>query len=561
MFFEIWGKLRSLRIVLFLIMVVVVLDAILSAVSISMILPLTNAAMGGVEDQSWLIRYIPETIRTDTTLLIYVLVFILALKVLTSVLRVIFSIHITENIRLSWQVELSRIYVLQPFGLLAKEKKGKLINDLIQETDTAASFVFNYINYLAQFFIMGTILIVLLSINWIWIAGIASLGLGAWIVIGRPYFNLASRLGKRGIKLGRALNSAMYESLNGIKDIKISRSEEYQLSKISLVGAQTNRNRKLRKVAHATPTLGKEFVLVLAAIGIALFMPKDLEQVESLIPQIALFIAAAVRLTSNVSTIAALRFKVTAQFPSFKLIVKNINSKLIPKEQLNDGKCVDDLADVLEFKNLHFNYDNEGPILQGLSMQIQKGKTTCIQGPSGSGKTTLVDILSRLYDPKSGSIYNGKVRFSEYSIASWRKLIGYVPQEPVLYYGSLEENIRLGDDTITDAEIRRACELANVNEFVEKLPDGYRSILHEAGSNLSGGQKKRLALARALAHRCQLIVLDETTSAIEELSERQIIENLQSVKDLTLIIITHRKSTLEMADRCYSIRKGQAFLN
>lgn len=535
-------------------------DALLAAFSISLILPLTNAALGGVESDSWIIRYIPEQFQTQTSLMLYVLGGVLALKFLISTLRVALSIHLTENIRLKWQLALSRQYILMPYKSIAKTQKGTLVNDLIYEADTGASFIYNYLNFLAQLFIIGITLALLIAVNWVWLMSCIVGGAILWFLLGRPYFQLARRLGKRGIKLSQGLNSNLYESLNGIKDIKISHSEAFQLKKIEHLGRKTNTNRKSKKIAHAVPVLGKEFILAIAVLGVAWILPSDLSEVKTLMPQVALFIVAAARLTGNISTITSLRFKITSQFPSFLLILDRLRADE-GAEDLDKGKTVDHLSNQIHIENVFFHYDPDEPILRGVNMQIEKEKTICIRGPSGSGKTTLIDLLMRLYEPVSGQIKNGETSISEYSLASWRQLIGYVPQEPVIYHGTIRDNISLGDKTISEEQILKACAIATVDEFVESLPEGYDTLLHESGSNLSGGQKKRIALARALANNCKLIVLDETTSAIEEKAEEKIIANLQDSQDVTLMIITHRKSTLKLADACYAIKNGQASLD
>ena len=533
MFLKIWKNLKKLRPALLFTLLVTVLDALLSAFSISLILPLTNAALGGVGDETWITQFVPREFQTETSVLLYFLGGVLFLKLLVSVLRVALSIHFTENIRLNWQLLLSHKYIMLPYIVIAKEKKGRLVNDLIYEADNAASFIFNYLNYLAQLLIVGAILTLLITVNGKWLTISLLIFVSLWLLIGRPYFHLARTLGKRGIRLNQDLNSALFESLNAIKDIKISQSEPFQINKIDLLCSENNSNRKSKKIAHAVPALGRELILAIAVLVLALILPSDLGQVKSVMPQVALFIAAAARLTANASTIIALRFKITSQFPSFKLIVKRLNVESLLEEDLEKGKVADHLEGRISIENLYFSYNAEEPVLEGLSMQIEKGQTVCIRGASGSGKTTPIDILTRLYEPTSGVIKNGDTPISDYSLASWRRMIGYVPQDPVMHYGTLEDNITLGNKNITEKRLRRACKMAMVDEFVDLLPERYETLLHESGSNLSGGQKKRLALARALANDCSLIVLDETTSAVEEKAERKIIANLKKDNELT----------------------------
>jgi len=557
---KIWQNLRGLRPLLLLMLVITLLDAALSAFSISLILPVVNTALGNVGDQSWVTRHLPSDFQAQTSTILMLLGGVLGLKLLVSIVRVSYSIHLTENIRLTWQLALSRKFILRSYSSTVNEKKGRLVNDLIYEADTAASFIYNYLNYLAQIFIISAVLILLISVNGPWVVYFVLAGVLLWYFLGRPYFKLARRLGKHGITLNQNLNAILYESLTSIKDIKILRSEDFQLQKIKLLGTQTNTNRKAKKIAHAIPALGKEFILAGAVILIAFILPDDIDEVKDIMPQIALFIAATSRLTANVSTIISLRFKITSQFPSFKLILARLENLIDQEEDLYKGKVIRSLNKYIEIKNLFFDFNKDAQVLKGLNIHIEKGLTTCIMGASGAGKTTLIDILTRIYEPTAGTIKNGTTAITKYSLSSWRQTVGYVPQEPMIYHGTIRENICLGNKKISQRQIDEACKVCLVDEFVNNLPERYETLLNEGGANLSGGQKKRLAMARVIAQGRKLIILDETTSAIEETAEQRIIKNLKKKNDITLLIITHRKSTLKFADKCYFIRDGKAFL-
>ena len=251
--------------------------------------------------------------------------------------------------RLNWQLLLSQIYHAALHCNC--QRKGRLVNDLIYEADNAASFIFNYLNYLAQLLTVGAILTLLITVNGKWLTISLLIFVSLWLLIGRPYFHLARTLGKRGIRLNQDLNSALFESLNAIKDIKISQSEPFQINKIDLLCSENNSNRKSKKIAHAVPALGRELILAIAVLVLALILPSDLGQVKSVMPQVALFIAAAARLTANASTIIALRFKITSQFPSFKLIVKRLNVESLLEEDLEKGKVADHLEGRISIEN------------------------------------------------------------------------------------------------------------------------------------------------------------------------------------------------------------------
>ncbi|MAE50975.1 MAG: hypothetical protein CMH27_04120 [Micavibrio sp.] len=559
MLFKIWKHCRELRLKLSLLLFITVLDAFLATFSISLVLPITSAALGsGGESDVWFNQYIPGGMADNIKLLLFFMAIILCIKFFVTLLRVLLSIYYTEDLRLQWQKDLSKNYILQPLKAINANRQGMVVNDLIYETGNGASFIFNYLSYLSLIIITASVLILLLTINWFWM-GLALIvcALG-WFTVGRTYFKYARRLGKKAIALNQDLNAIMIESIQGIKDIKISNSETFHTGKIEEIAEATNYNRKLVKIAQDFPVFAKDLIFAVTVVVIALYMPTDLEQVKTVMPQIALFIVAFTKLASSISQISSFRFKVTSKYPSFKLVIKLLNTQKAPPENLETGKKVASFGDYIRLKDVHFGYDEDKPVLDGVDIEIRKGQIVCITGPSGSGKTTIMDVLTRLYDIDSGNIEVPQGDAGQFSLGSWRQLIGYVPQDPIIYYGTIRENITLGHPDISDDDVHEACRLAGITDLLDSLPEGINAMLYEKGENLSGGQKKRLALARVIAHKCQLIILDETTNAIQEQAEREILANLKQNEDLTIIIITHRESTMKLADVNYRIEAGRA---
>jgi ABC-type multidrug transport system fused ATPase/permease subunit len=181
-----------------------------------------------------------------------------------------------------------------------------------------------------------------------------------------------------------------------------------------------------------------------------------------------------------------------------------------------------------------------------------------VVGESGSGKTTLLDIIMGFYQPSSGSIEVDDVPLSEFEINSYRRLIGYVPQESVLFNLSIKDNLLWARPDASPDELKVSCRLANAEEFISQLPAGYDTIVGDRGVRLSGGQVQRIALARAILRRPQLLILDEATSSLDTYSERLIQQAIEQIaKETTIVVVAHRLSTIVRAGRIYVLVDGR----
>jgi subfamily B ATP-binding cassette protein MsbA len=210
------------------------------------------------------------------------------------------------------------------------------------------------------------------------------------------------------------------------------------------------------------------------------------------------------------------------------------------------------------FEDVSFRYDGESPVLDGIRLRIAAGTMVALVGPSGAGKSTLVKLLPRFYDVTAGRITIDGVDLRELTLKSLRQHIGIVAQEPLLLSGSIAENLRYGKPDATDAEVREAARLAYAAEFIERLPDGYEMEIGERGLRLSGGEKQRLALARAFLKNAPILILDEPSSALDPESEALIKQALaQLLRGRTTLIIAHRLSTIEHADEVVVLDRGR----
>lgn len=238
------------------------------------------------------------------------------------------------------------------------------------------------------------------------------------------------------------------------------------------------------------------------------------------------------------------------------------------------GEVIDEKADIvnpenpvmevkdgsIEFKNVTFSYNktSEKPVLSDINLKINAGETIGIIGGTGSAKTSLVNLISRLYDVSGGEVLVGNVNVKEYDLETIRNEVSVVLQKNVLFSGTILENLRWGDENATEEECIRACKLACADEFIQKMPDKYNTFIEQGGSNVSGGQKQRLCIARALLKKPKVLILDDSTSAVDTATDAKIRKAFaEEIPNTTKLIIAQRVSSVSNADRIIVMDDGQ----
>ncbi|MEE3376907.1 MAG: ABC transporter ATP-binding protein [Lachnospiraceae bacterium] len=257
----------------------------------------------------------------------------------------------------------------------------------------------------------------------------------------------------------------------------------------------------------------------------------------------------------------------TALINLLPLITKGLESVTSVGEVLssddveqNEGKEVlPDLKGAFEFKNVRYAYPGtEGHVLDDINLTIPEGETIAVVGESGSGKTTMMNLLIGFMEPDRGQILVDGKDMKSIDLKSYRRFLSVVPQMPLLFTGTLRDNIAYGMENATDEEIMAAAKAANLGSMIEKLPNGLDTMLEEHGANLSGGQRQRIAIARAVIRNPKMIILDEATSALDVVSEKEIQNALERlVKDRTTFVVAHRLSTIKNADRIVVLERGR----
>ena len=271
---------------------------------------------------------------------------------------------------------------------------------------------------------------------------------------------------------------------------------------------------------------------------------------------VALYSYRSTVLTNLMGTVSSLLEECKGFNISCNRVFEIINNRKYKKEVFGT-KHLDSIVGNFEFKNVSFSYDNTNNVLNKLNLKIKENKTYGIVGKSGEGKTTMFNLLCKLYDNQEGKILLDGIDIKELDEESIRGNITIISQNPYIFNLSIKDNLKLVKSDITDDEIKKACRLACLDDFINGLPKGYDTVVGEGGVNLSGGQKQRLAIARALVQKTKIILFDEATSALDNETQNKIQEAINNLKEnYTIVIIAHRLSTIMNCDNIFFMQNG-----
>jgi ATP-binding cassette, subfamily B, bacterial len=352
------------------------------------------------------------------------------------------------------------------------------------------------------------------------------------------------------------LSTLLTEVFSGIRLIKAFAAEDYEIARFSQA-AEKNRQAKFATemvTAIQYPVVG--FLTAMSFVSLFMLGGWQIAQGNLTGSQFISFAAAAVLFIDPISI-------TTRNYNEFKQGEASVDRVF---ELLHLHPTITDRPNAMalplvqgkvEYRNVIFSYKAVQPVLQDLSLTAQPGEVIALVGSSGAGKTTLVNLLPRFYEPQSGQILIDGVDIQSVTLKSLRQQVGIVPQETVLFSGTIAQNIAFGQVNYNLQSIEAAATVANAHQFIAQFPEGYHTVLGERGVNLSGGQRQRLAIARAVLLDPRILILDEATSALDSESEVLVQEALERLmKGRTVFVIAHRLATVRGADRILVLENG-----
>ena len=317
----------------------------------------------------------------------------------------------------------------------------------------------------------------------------------------------------------------------------------------------------IQRIRQRAMLIAVVILLVLGSIGAMLWVG-GMDVLEGRISpgELAAFVFYSVIVGSAVGFISEVYGDLQRAAGATERLLELLDAKALIRDPEIPTILPQKVRGAVSVQNLGFYYPSrpDQPALDGINLEVEAGLTLALVGPSGAGKSTLLDLMLRFYDPQHGSIRFEGIELRELALEDLRRQIALVPQQPVLFSASVEENLRYGKPTASMEEIRKAAEMAHASEFIKNLPKGYDSFLGEQGVRLSGGQRQRIAIARALLKDPTLLLLDEATSALDAESERVVQNALDDLmRNRTSVVIAHRLSTVIDADLIAVLERGR----
>ncbi len=372
-------------------------------------------------------------------------------------------------------------------------------------------------------------------------------------------FNKKIRRVSRDVQMKIAnISDVLQETLSAIRVVKSFGREEYEYERFSKQNDENFRAKKKNAQYGAILTPSIEFMASIAFTAILWYGGYQVLQGNMKPSELIAFFTMLLTISSPLKSLTKISATYQKALASAERIFEIIDlDKHIARNAETDIK-LDKINGDIKYENVSFSYNEDEKVLKNIELKANQGEIVALVGPSGAGKTTLVDLIPRFYDPDEGKITLDGHELKEIDVDNLRSFIGIVPQETILFSGTLADNIAYGNLNAELKEIKKAAKAANAHGFIEEFQDGYETSVGERGVGLSGGQKQRIAIARAILKNPKILILDEATSALDAESESLVQDALEKLmKNRTTFVIAHRLSTIKNADKIVVLKNGE----
>ncbi|GHU41876.1 multidrug transporter [Spirochaetia bacterium] len=440
-------------------------------------------------------------------------------------------------------------YLNLPFTLYLKKNSAEL-TQLVQQCLAVSNLILFSLQVCSDLIVVVMLYVFMLAINWYMTLGLTIILAVLVSVILKTVIKQNKSQGANVNVANMGIFKVLNETFGSFKIMRLKGIEKYNENRFS-ESTQT-----ISKAMTSLQTLTMMPRCILESAGFSLlvlcilFVLLKLGSAESIVPIISMYALSLFRILPSINKMLANINQISFYSTSLDAIYKEYDQ---PIEVANSDEIKFEKA--LKLENITFKYEENRPVLNGISFNVEKGDKIGITGPSGGGKSTLIDIIIGMQMPETGSLLADDIPITLKNVRSWRKKIGYIPQNIYLFDSNIAENVVFGS-VYNEDRIIKVLKMANIWDFLSEK-SGIKTMVGEGGVQLSGGQKQRIAIARALYDDPDILVLDEATSALDNATEAKIMDEIYDVgRDKTLIIIAHRLSTLERCNKRFIVEHG-----
>ena len=455
------------------------------------------------------------------------------------------------------QKKIANVIILSDIQTLDNRHSGKYISNIMYDCGSVQNLVSTgVLNLMKDSFSLIALVSLMFYQNW-------KLAIFAIFMMPLAVFfakSLGKRIGKVQGEAGEisgSLTTFLSEIFKAAKMIRIYQKEEVENNNAkNVIEKLVEKNIKIASVMiRATPIM--ETLTGFMIAGFIFYSGKLINAGELEVNNFFSFLAAMMLAYQPIRSLATINMAAYQGAAAAKRIYSVLDKKIDTKDDKNLPNLKIDECNI-KFENVSFHYLNtKAKAIKNINFEISGGSMTAFVGHSGAGKSTIINLLPRFYEPQEGKIYIDDQNIHNFSLRSLRKSISLVSQDVILFDGTIKDNIAYADSNATDLEIAEACKFAAADEFIEKLPGKYETLVGENGVRLSGGQKQRISIARAILKKAPIILLDEATSSLDADSE-EIVQNAITnlTKNKTTLVIAHRLSTIHSANKIFVLKNG-----
>lgn len=558
----IWFFFRQYKLQVIALLILSLLVGGLEAATVAVVYPILSAAfakgLGEGNIVLSLFKGVADMLPVADEFIAYCLLFMFfaLLSFAVKVISVRYRAKFVAWLVRSKQNEIFYKFLRADYQYFMDHKEGELIYNSMSPPSSLSGLVLASTDLIAQALLSISVFLLLLSLSWHGTIVIVVIGLIYHLLTRLLAEKVSYYSSKEQSEAGRETMVVLNEAIGGIKQVKVFANADYWLRRFNVTLKKywyhNIRLETWQQAIHPSLILILYLFTGIVAVLLRTLVPTSFNE---LIPIFGTFAFAVFRLVPVISGINSATMQIMQVLPNCEVAYRILSENL---SKIEDGNQeLDSFKSRIEFDNVTFAYKGRGKVLEGVSITFEKRKTTAIVGRSGSGKTTIINLLLRLFDVDRGEIKIDGLNIKRYKSASWMDKIGYVSQDTFVFNDSIKNNITFGSQ-YTDAEVTRASKYANAHSFITELPDGYDTLVGDRGMKLSGGQRQRIAVARAMIRNPEILIFDEATNALDNISEAAVQQAIEEIsKDHTVIVVAHRLSTIVNADKIVVLGEGQ----